>query len=339
MSRSHPERVMHLVFDCPDAYDLPSIVSVTKESANLPKMCVSAVGTINHSTSTWDYLFFLDQYSKNPNLILTCFYLHILDHFRKNPAHPSILWLQADNCFKENKNRWMLAFTSWLVHLGWFNEVMISMLPPGHTHIDVDQMFSTLSLHMDTHSVEFITDLIDKLDLAYKKESTKLSGLFLPVVFDWISFFAPFLKDISGMNSAHVFLIRRLSTGEVGLKVKKWHSTEDSWVGSLNDPAEWAEVMTDFPEGHPVTILPTTIQDLVTTDVIKKYNPWMSNSGMKSWQQFLQTKALPNMVYWSLPEDLWNFKKVFLSFFTFLMLRISVFSFFVSNLNLFLFIS
>src|ERR1700728_3004068 len=170
-------------------------------------------------------MFFLDKYKKNPNLILTCFYLYILKHFQYSASHPPILWLQSDNCFKENKNRWMLAFSTWLVHLGWFQEVMISMLPPGHTHIDIDKMFSTFAIYLNSHYVEFVTDLAEALKAAYKKEQTKPNGFFLPTVYNFVGFFAPFVRDIGGLNTAHVFLIRKLSSGKVGMKVKKWHST------------------------------------------------------------------------------------------------------------------
>lgn len=183
-SANNPEQIVHLVFDCPDGYDLPHVVPVTKETASLPKLAVSAVGTINHSTQTRDYMFFLDEYKKNANLILSCFYIHLIEHFTSTGKHPPILWLQADNCFKENKNRWMLAFCCWLIHIGWFREIMISMLPPGHTHIDIDQMFSTFSRWLDIHSVEFLEDLVEAINKSYKKETTKPSASFMPVVFN-----------------------------------------------------------------------------------------------------------------------------------------------------------
>ena len=180
LSKSDPGKVLHLVCDCLDSYYLFNIVPITKKSANLEKLTVNAVGTINHSSLERDYMFFLDEYKKNPNLILTCFYLHILKHFQYSASHPPILWLQSDNCFKENKNQWMLAFSTWLVHLGWFQEVMIFMLPSGHTHIDINQMFSTFSIYLNSHSVEFVTDLAEALKAAYKKEQTKLNGFFYP---------------------------------------------------------------------------------------------------------------------------------------------------------------
>ena len=98
-------------------------------------------------------------------------------------SHPPILWLQADNCFKENKNRWMMAFCYWLIYIGWFQEIMISMLSFSHTYIDFDQMFSTLAQYLDQHSIEFITDIIDCVDQVYKKEDIRAKGHFLPFVF------------------------------------------------------------------------------------------------------------------------------------------------------------
>ena len=103
-SQMHPNRVLHLVLDCPDSYDLPHIVPVTKDTAMDPKLPVHAVGCINHSLQRRDFTFFTGQYSKNPNLLLTVLYLHLVDQFIVHKKHPPILWLQLDNCFKENKN-------------------------------------------------------------------------------------------------------------------------------------------------------------------------------------------------------------------------------------------
>jgi hypothetical protein len=310
MSKAHPEQMLHLVFDCPDGYEVPHIIPITKETANLPKLSINAVGTINHSAQTRDFLFFLEGYKKNSNLMLTCFYLHIMEHFHMTGSHPPILWLQADNCFKENKNRWMMAFCCWLIHIGWFKEVMISMLPPGHTHIDIDQVFSTFSLWLDRHSVECVTDIIGAVDDAYKKDATKPKAYFLPVVFNFVGFFAPFVHDIGGLNSAHVFLFRKLVSGKVGLKVKKWHSTNCEWQGSIVAPNEWITLMSTFPTGFPETIAPHAIEDMITLDVVRKYNLWMSNVGLASWQTYLQEPVIPEQFLYSVHEEYDNYNEV-----------------------------
>ena len=46
--------------------------------------------------------------------------LHVL---REQEKLPRVLYLQFDNCYKENKNRFMLAFCSLLVELKIFQKV------------------------------------------------------------------------------------------------------------------------------------------------------------------------------------------------------------------------
>ena len=65
----HPQRVLHLTFDCPDAYVVPHIVPVTKETGSLNKLDVKAVGFINHSADERYLMFFLDKYQKDATLI------------------------------------------------------------------------------------------------------------------------------------------------------------------------------------------------------------------------------------------------------------------------------
>jgi hypothetical protein len=56
---------------------------------------------------------------------------------------PYTLYLQVDNCWKENKNTTMLYYLGLLVYYSWFKNVQLYFLSTGHTHKDIDQMFST----------------------------------------------------------------------------------------------------------------------------------------------------------------------------------------------------
>ncbi|ELR23725.1 uncharacterized protein ACA1_073720 [Acanthamoeba castellanii str. Neff] len=59
----------------------------------------------------------------------------------------------ADNCAAENKNVFMLAFLSLLVSLDMFQEVYLSFLLVGHTHEDINQLFSTAQTKFHTSSI------------------------------------------------------------------------------------------------------------------------------------------------------------------------------------------
>ena len=52
----------------------------------------------------------------------------------QNNKLPPILYLQADNCWKENKNKYVLGLCELLVRKKIFKEVHLSFLFVGHTH-------------------------------------------------------------------------------------------------------------------------------------------------------------------------------------------------------------
>ena len=61
---------------------------------------------------------------------------------------PKMLYLELDDCGRENKNRYVLAFLALLVEEKVFEEIEIGFLMKGHTHEDIDQLFSCVSRHL-----------------------------------------------------------------------------------------------------------------------------------------------------------------------------------------------
>ena len=57
---------------------------------------------------------------------------------------PNTICVQADNA-SDNKCWTLLLFFAMLVHHGYTEEVFLSFLIVGHTHEDIDQLFSVLS--------------------------------------------------------------------------------------------------------------------------------------------------------------------------------------------------
>ena len=49
-------------------------------------------------------------------------------------------------CFhRENKNRYLFAYLKSLVDCGIFEHIYLNFLPVGHTHCDIDQLFSRVA--------------------------------------------------------------------------------------------------------------------------------------------------------------------------------------------------
>ena len=67
-------------------------------------------------------------------------------------------------------------------------------------------MFATFSIWLNNHSIQFVTDLVTTLPKAYTSSMTCPFGTFLSKIYNWKGFFAPFLPQLQGISSAHVFL-------------------------------------------------------------------------------------------------------------------------------------
>ena len=60
---------------------------------------------------------------------------------------PPVLYLQLDNCWRENKNNVLMNWCASLVERGLFpGGIEIGFLPVGHTHNEVDQIASRISI-------------------------------------------------------------------------------------------------------------------------------------------------------------------------------------------------
>ncbi len=64
---------------------------------------------------------------------------------QKNFTSAKSLLLQMDNCVKNNKNRHLLAFLSFLIARKVFEEMKLRFLVVGHTHEDIDGSLGYLS--------------------------------------------------------------------------------------------------------------------------------------------------------------------------------------------------
>jgi hypothetical protein len=72
-----------------------------------------------------------------------------------------------DNCARENKNRYVLSYCNYLIQQKVFNTIELSFLPVGHTHEDIDQMFSRFAEYFRTYDAPSISDFMKGIKSAY----------------------------------------------------------------------------------------------------------------------------------------------------------------------------
>ena len=69
-----------------------------------------------------------------------------------------------DNCVRENKNRFVFTYLSWLIYSGVFKEIYVNFLPVGHTHNDNDQLSSRVAVACRHRDIKSIPEFFSRIE-------------------------------------------------------------------------------------------------------------------------------------------------------------------------------
>ena len=118
--------VMSIIIDGMDqsATNLPHHKKISKSSVNLWHLRTHFTGEIVHGKGSSGYLDFL-QYPHDPNLTINVLLRILVDRFKETSTTglPERLYVQMDNCARENKNQMIFGFMALHVEQNIFNEV------------------------------------------------------------------------------------------------------------------------------------------------------------------------------------------------------------------------
>ncbi len=148
-ARLNPSEYCSIIIDGADqrAYGLPHFVTKTKEQKGLA-MKLKVIGLLEHDLQNVLHIFTMtEEHETGANHVVECIH-RFLNSRRNRGVLPRILFVQMDNCTRENKNRYLLSYLESLVSLDLFDVVEAGFLPKGHTHEDVDQCFSQSSCRL-----------------------------------------------------------------------------------------------------------------------------------------------------------------------------------------------
>jgi len=138
-----------------------------------------------------------------------------------------------DNASSENKNHYLQAYAHVLVEYGFFNEVYVSFLIPGHTHEDIDQLFGVVKRTLRFKVLNSIYDVSDLLTSHY------INVQWVNYLWDWKSSLDTEMSIIEGIKLPLAFLIKRWDPPSelVAMKWKHFSATQllEGWLGGEQD--------------------------------------------------------------------------------------------------------
>ncbi|XP_063411362.1 uncharacterized protein LOC134694252 [Mytilus trossulus] len=186
---------------------------------------------------------------------------HFVGRTAKGGTLPPVLYIQADNCWRENKNK---SFCELLVHMKVFQEVHLSFLYVGHTHEDIDAGFSKIADSLRQNDTETIPELLDLLP--------NPSNLIWQ--YDIRNWLEPFIADVRKHTKP---LHYKFTMAEVSNKIKLCYKSNHAGPWKISTSGmfmfnEKGEV--ELPKGVPK----------VSTPVFDKISIEKIESGINDWK-------------------------------------------------------
>ena len=102
------------------------------------------------------------------------------------------------------------------------------------------------------------------------------------------------------------------------MKAKKWHSTDDCWIGAADLPGEWMHVFNSPPPGRPTVVAKQQNENIPPLKEIQKCQMWLSSRALAQWEEMLEKYIETVPLQWELDQDQFDFKKVILNLFVYL---------------------
>jgi len=224
---------------------------------------------------------------------------------------PECLYLQLDNCAGENKNRYVFAFLSLLVAKGIFKQVYVGFLMVGHTHEDVDAMFSKFSESMRTKDAYTLPQMMDIFCNCYSGHPVPSLVEEVP---DFKSFLEGYIPDKGDALCGHKdpLQFRFLNIDGFLMMQYRMNPSKDEWKPSKGIKMWKEDSVTGqalLPQGQPKPVqLCSYLQDndMVVKGIKDYVNHWEEDQRVSTLQgnSSYSTWLEPTIVYWRKVMDL-----------------------------------
>lgn len=166
--------------------------------------------------------------SKGADLTIQCLLLSIEKWQAAHPDRkfPETLYIQIDGG-SENANQHVYAACEWLVAKRMVKKVVLSRLPTGHTHEDIDATFAHLWRWMRGRTIETPQDLKTGVEEYFRSTALRATVEDIYVMPDYQAFFSPCIDDKFGrytklIGTQHCFKFEAVNSSQyfpLGVKV------------------------------------------------------------------------------------------------------------------------
>ena len=285
-AKTYPDMFTLIGIDRMSAIQVPHIPQQPKSWMVLsrPRYEVIAVHDPTNGNDLWHGLNCFDHDS---NITLTILYQKLRDLREVGKLAPNLI-LHFDNCFRENKNIYIYAFCTLLIHIGWVRTIEIFYLPPGHTHAEEDRIFSPLGKGKKVYQCSTPEEFRKYfLPSCYKgRPSSKPRDHLIGFVWNWKDWISPYIRHVQNhsYHRAYQFKKQVIQGEECICMFYKQKPIHENWIGYTT--TEGLQLMIGFPEDDPILQPPTIIDDRYLIEIHKTFSK-LQVSAQNWWTSFI----------------------------------------------------
>jgi hypothetical protein len=239
MSKLFPKKYLSIIIDGADQakFWLPYGKEKTHADQAAWKLRTHLMGAIAHGHGTYCYLYD-DNCEQGNNVTIDTLHRVLVDLIKNNGSLPPKLYLQLDNTSKQCKGQWLFYYLAALVDHGVFEKIVVSFLPVGHTHEDIDQMFSRIAVRMRVRNAFDMEQMVDVVKHGYTYtltgEHPKTEYVQSVVNFKgWVTEHIISQTQLEGISEYYQFRFQRRhgTDGRVVVQGRLWPGGRDLWTG------------------------------------------------------------------------------------------------------------
>ena len=130
------------------------------------------MGVLVHGRGQYAYTV-TDNVKMGNNATVDVLYRTLVDIKKKEGKLPRKLYLQLDNTSRQCKGFGVMGYLGMLVDHGVFEKVVLSFLPVGHTHEDIDQFFSRVAVYMRKESAYDLEEFGECIRKSFHRNGTE----------------------------------------------------------------------------------------------------------------------------------------------------------------------
>ncbi|XP_076080822.1 uncharacterized protein LOC143051779 [Mytilus galloprovincialis] len=297
-----PKEVLSIIIDGMDQSktNIPHFKGWTRPKCGAAALKTHITGCLVHGSQLYLYTDLL-QWPHDPNLTITCLVNAITSNTKVLPPK---LYVQCDNCGRENKNKYVIGFLGYLCLSGYIKEAYLSFLLKGHTHEDIDQRFSVISHRLRRVNAMTLPQLQKEIESSFHD---KPHQEVLACVRDVKSWLENSLCEMSFHSFQHQFWLFCDRPNHVTMKYRKFST--DSWLPETDqNQIELFDLDITanniIPQGIP-QICKQQYDDsrieMVRNAIVKMKN-FFNFQEYTWWMEFLNnpTKTTPKITRWPL---------------------------------------